>query len=57
MLPEVDGSILEVLVIPESSISGRVVTMPILVLDPRQCVEIDNGIDTIFRTLAKMSQL
>ena len=53
MLPEVDGSILEVLVIPESSVSGRVIAMPILVLATRQCVEIDDGIDAIFGALVK----
>lgn len=35
MFPEVNGSVLEVLVVPESSVSSRVIGVPILVLAAR----------------------
>lgn len=51
MFPKVNGSVLEVLVVPKSSVSGRVVGVPILVLATRKRVEIENGIYAILGTL------
>src|SRR5436305_11980115 len=40
-------SILEVLVLPEKRLVGRIIAMPILILVARQSMQVDNGVDLL----------
>lgn len=51
MLPDIDGSVLEVLVVPKGSVPGGIVRVPVLVLAAGEGVEVENGVDAVFRTL------
>src|SRR5258708_26426697 len=48
-LPQMNDSILEVLVLPEKRLVGRIIAMPILVLVARQSMQVDNGVDLLLR--------
>lgn len=51
MFPQVDRSVLEVFVVPECGVSGRVIAVPILVLSTRQGMKVEDSVDTIFGAL------
>src|SRR6266566_7909612 len=46
-LPQMHDSILEVLVLPEKRLVGRIIAMPILVLVTWQSMQVDNGVDLL----------
>lgn len=50
-LPQVDDSILEMLVVPEGGVAGRVVGVPILVLAAGSGVEVENRVDFVLGAL------
>lgn len=51
MFPQVDRPVLEVFVVPEGGVSGRVIAVPILVLSTGKGVKVENSVDTIFGAL------
>lgn len=51
VLPQVDSTVLEVNVVPEGGVAGRVVGVPILVLAAGQCVDVEDSVDLVLGTL------
>lgn len=51
LLPQPDGAILVVLVVPERGPRRRVIGVPIWILAARERVHVEDGVDLVFRAL------
>jgi hypothetical protein len=55
VLPKVDDAVLEVNVVPEGGVSGRVVGMPVLILAARAGMQVEDCVDSVLGALVFIS--